>query len=123
MSENWHQAMMEDVARWVRTWHNLFLLGVFTAALNLGVAASNLLDSWSRDEFWWYFIWGLIQVVMGAFIVPSAVNSWRRWRCYQRLQYNLQRLEAANEVLYLTTSPALAALDQVMASFAELKDL
>lgn len=122
MIPDWMKTMEADAHYWVRRWHHLFLMNSWILSLELGCAGSELLDSWSQDSPWRFWL-GLLFLLIAAVVGYLLRQSYQHWRVHQRLLYNLQRLQAAEQHLPYTTSPSIAALEQLMASFEELKRL
>lgn len=122
MNGDWIQNMLADTDRSIRIWHRFFLWDCLLSLLNLGNSVAFGLDTWSKDE-WALSLVSSLLLAVSAFMAAQARKSLRRARAYQRMRFNVQRLIEAEKSLFRTTSPSEAALEQLMASFEELKRL
>lgn len=122
MSEDWMQKMTYDLDRWTRRWHRIFLFSLWVIAANLGAGTANFMDAWSLDKPWMIAM-GLWEVFLTGLMVWMTRKTYRQLRVHRCMRKQISRLIEAEKFLYLTTSPAEAALDQLLASFEELKRL
>lgn len=112
--------MLADVDRTIKISRRWQRINTLLMVLNLGNGTAACLDIWSQES-WLSVVIALVGFGAAAFIYRCLRRTKRIIAIYQVMRTNLLRFIEAEKVMYLTTTPAESALEQLMASIEDLK--